>query len=111
MTNEIRRHVSPMIKAAFVMMILGFINALIAFGITWHLNAQRPFDRGGLEVWDRIWIWIWPSGIMMMALESSSSVIFTFIGVLISAVFNGFIYGIVGLAAGAVWQKLKEAGK
>jgi hypothetical protein len=95
-----------MIKVAFVMMIVGFVNAVIAMGITWHLNAQRPIDPSALRAWSKVVIWIWPTAIMMMAGDSDSSVTSGIIVGVISAVFNACVYAMVGLVIGAIWQKL-----
>jgi hypothetical protein len=98
MMSETKSRVPPMIKVALVLTLLGYVNALIALGITWHLNTQQPMDRCALQLWSRIVVWIWPSGIMMMALHSDSYTIAVTIGAAISVLANACFYGTVGLA-------------
>jgi len=105
MTTAAQRHVAPMFKAAFALAIVGFINGLIGAGVTYYLNSHLPTDLESLQTWERIVDFIWPSAMMMMPGDAGGSVIVLALSVLA----NGCLYGVVGFAAGAIWQKLTAA--
>ena len=107
--TEVQARVPMMIKVAFALMIVGLINALVALGITCYLNTRRPIDPSALQVWSRVAIWIWPSGIMMMVGDFHSSTTSQIIVGVLSVTANACLYGMVGLAIGAVCQKLTPA--
>jgi hypothetical protein len=105
-----RAPVHPIIKVALTMMILGLITAAIAAGVTYHLNSQQPIDRKAFQLWSRTAIWVWPSGMMMTAADSSSPVLARVI-LVISIIANGCLYALAGVVIGAIWQKLAGAAR
>ena len=94
-------------KVAVVFIVLGFMNAVLAAGITYYLNSRPDVSQATLQAWSRNSAidWLWPSGIMLMAADRSSHIVQTVI-LLFSIVANASLYGIIGLIVGTVWQRL-----
>jgi hypothetical protein len=88
-------------------MVVGFANAVIAFGITESLHSRRWIDPNAPEVWVRVIPWVWPTAIMLMPGDDRRSTATTVMVVGMSVIANMVIYGILGLAIGAVWQKVR----
>lgn len=102
----------PMIRVALVLMIVGFANALIVIGMTYSLDSRYWNDGETPQVWSRVLLWMWPAGIGMMAGDSGGrAASTTIIMVVMSVIGNTLIYGVVGIALGAVWQKLREGSR
>jgi hypothetical protein len=80
---------------------------VIGIAVTFHLNSQRPPDLLALRAWEHAIIWLWPGGIVMMV-EPKNRVIEA-LGLVWSVLVNGCLYSMVGLAAGALWQRLGRA--
>jgi hypothetical protein len=102
-----RESSAPLVmRFEFVLMIIGFVVAVLLAGLGYYLNPQIPTHREALLILSRFFVWIWPFGIMMMVDTSN-----TFIAVLIllvSAIFNAGLYGLIGVAIASVWQRLRK---
>lgn len=96
------------LRVALLMSTVGIVNAAIAATITYYLNSHQPTSLGALQSWSRSTavLLLWPSGIMMMATESSGPVGIAVI-LATSVIANGFVYGLVGLGLGAAWYKVR----
>jgi hypothetical protein len=100
-----------MIRVSLVLMIIGLINALIAIGLTDYFQARSSIDPDALLEWGKVVFWIWPAGIGMMAGDSGRAASTTMIMLVMCVIGNTLIYGVVGIALGAVWQKLRERSR
>ena len=93
------------LKVALALMIIGFVNALIAAGFTWYLDTRSP-SSDALQLWSSVAFWIWPSGIMMIARDSNyrpAIITATMLGC--SALVNAVLYGVAGLLLAGLWQR------
>jgi hypothetical protein len=93
----------PLPKFAVVMGVIGTLNALICVGVNYYLNKHWPADRAAGEVFENVWIWVWPVGLGMMAAPNTLYGVILFMGL---AMTNGGIYFAVGLVIQSIWRRL-----
>ncbi len=92
------------IKAAAVFGAAGFVIAVVMEAILLFVQSQPNYDAKLALTVENLSLVLWPTSIMLMAVQHSGLV--GWLILMVSAAANAFLYGLIGFATLAVYRKL-----